>query len=79
MSPRCLGRLGISSQYQMLILVLTRMKLRWHGVGKLKRDYLRLFYSEDHLRQMVMLKRAFDPEGILGRGNLFSEEYLTAF
>ena len=50
-----------------------------HGVGKLKRDYLRLFYSEDHLRQMVMLKRAFDPEGILGRGNLFSEEYLTAF
>ena len=47
-----------------------------HGVGKLKRDYLRLFYSDDHLREMAALKRAFDPAGILGRGNIFSEEYL---
>jgi D-lactate dehydrogenase (cytochrome) len=47
-----------------------------HGIGKLKRDYLRLFYSEDHLREMAALKRAFDPAGILGRGNIFSEDYL---
>lgn len=47
-----------------------------HGVGKLKRDYLRLFYSEENLREMAALKRAFDPAGILGRGNIFSEEYL---
>jgi D-lactate dehydrogenase (cytochrome) len=47
-----------------------------HGVGKLKRDYLRLFYSDENLRQMATLKRAFDPAGILGRGNIFSEEYL---
>jgi D-lactate dehydrogenase (cytochrome) len=47
-----------------------------HGVGKLKRDYLRLFYSEQDLRQMASLKRAFDPAGILGRGNIFSEEFL---
>jgi len=47
-----------------------------HGIGKLKRDYLRLFYSEESLRQMAVLKRAFDPAGILGRGNIFSEEYL---
>jgi D-lactate dehydrogenase (cytochrome) len=47
-----------------------------HGIGKLKRDYLRLFYSEDHLREMAALKRAFDPAGILGRGNIFSEELL---
>jgi len=47
-----------------------------HGIGKLKRDYLRLFYSEQHLREMAALKRAFDPEGILGRGNIFSEEHL---
>jgi D-lactate dehydrogenase (cytochrome) len=44
-----------------------------HGIGKLKRDYLRLFYSEEHLREMAALKRAFDPAGILGRGNIFSE------
>lgn len=47
-----------------------------HGIGKLKRDYLRLFYSEDNLREMAALKRAFDPAGILGRGNIFSEDYL---
>ena len=47
-----------------------------HGIGKLKRDYLRLFYSEENLREMAALKRAFDPAGVLGRGNMFSEEYL---
>ena len=47
-----------------------------HGIGKLKRDYLRLLYSEEHLREMAALKRAFDPAGILGRGNIFSEDYL---
>lgn len=48
-----------------------------HGIGKLKRDYLHLFYSEDHLQEMAALKCAFDPAGILGRGNIFSEELLT--
>ncbi|HEU5459142.1 MAG TPA: FAD-binding oxidoreductase [Pyrinomonadaceae bacterium] len=47
-----------------------------HGVGKLKRDYLRLFYNDAQLREMAALKRAFDPNGILGRGNIFSEELL---
>jgi D-lactate dehydrogenase (cytochrome) len=47
-----------------------------HGIGKLKRDYLRLFYSEENLREMAALKHAFDPVGILGRGNIFPEEYL---
>ena len=47
-----------------------------HGIGKLKRDYLRLMYGENHLREMAALKKAFDPGGILGRGNIFSEEYL---
>ena len=47
-----------------------------HGVGKLKRDYLRLFYTPSQLRDMAALKKAFDPNGILGRGNIFSEELL---
>jgi D-lactate dehydrogenase (cytochrome) len=47
-----------------------------HGIGKLKRDYLRLLYTEDNLREMAALKKAFDPAGILGRGNIFSEEFL---
>ena len=48
-----------------------------HGVGKLKREYLRLFYSVDQLRQMAALKRALDPNGILGRGNIFSEDLMS--
>lgn len=47
-----------------------------HGIGKLKREYLRELYSDKNLREMAVLKRAFDPAGILGRGNIFSEEYL---
>lgn len=47
-----------------------------HGVGKIKRDYLRALYGEARLRQMAALKRAFDPACILGRGNIFAEEFL---
>src|SRR5215203_5857468 len=45
-----------------------------HGVGKLKRDYLRLFYTSEQLHAMAALKKVFDPHWILGRGNIFSEE-----
>jgi D-lactate dehydrogenase (cytochrome) len=48
-----------------------------HGVGKLKRDYLRLFYTDEQLREMATLKKTFDPHGILGRGNIFAEEFLN--
>jgi D-lactate dehydrogenase (cytochrome) len=48
-----------------------------HGVGKLKREYLRFFYTDGQLREMAALKKAFDPNGILGRGNIFSEELLV--
>jgi D-lactate dehydrogenase (cytochrome) len=45
-----------------------------HGVGKLKRDYLHFFYNDKQLREMAALKQALDPNGILGRDNIFSEE-----
>jgi D-lactate dehydrogenase (cytochrome) len=47
-----------------------------HGIGKLKREYLLELYGEQHLREMAALKQAFDPAGILGRGNMFSEAFL---
>lgn len=47
-----------------------------HGIGKLKRQYLGELYGEVHLREMAALKRAFDPAGILGRGNIFADTYL---
>lgn len=48
-----------------------------HGIGKLKREYLAVLYGEQHLREMAALKRTLDPAGILGRGNIFAEEYLA--
>ena len=47
-----------------------------HGIGKIKRDYLRALYGERHLREMAELKRASDPACVLGRGNIFAEELL---
>lgn len=47
-----------------------------HGIGKLKRKYLAAMMGERYLDQMAALKRAFDPRGILGRGNMFDESYL---
>ncbi len=42
-----------------------------HGVGKLKRDFLLKMYGETAVGEMRELKRAFDPNNLLGRGNIF--------
>lgn len=47
-----------------------------HGIGKLKRKYLAAMMGERYLNEMADLKRAFDPNGIIGRGNMFEEKYL---
>ena len=47
-----------------------------HGIGKLKRKYLSAMMGERYLNEMAELKRSFDPNGILGRGNMFDESYL---
>jgi D-lactate dehydrogenase (cytochrome) len=47
-----------------------------HGIGKLKAKYLYVMYGERFLNEMAELKRAFDPHGILGRGNMFDEKFL---
>jgi len=46
-----------------------------HGIGKLKRHYLYVMYGERFLSEMAQLKRAFDPNGILGRGNMFDVKF----
>ena len=49
-----------------------------HGVGKIKRDFLKIMYGEDAIAQMVHLKLAFDPAAQLGRGNLMPVPLLPA-
>ncbi len=45
-----------------------------HGVGKLKSQFLQVMYGQEAVDQMRKLKKTFDPDGILGRGNLFPYE-----
>jgi len=42
-----------------------------HGIGKSKRDYLLMMYGEAAVKEMIALKKALDPNMILGNGNLF--------
>ncbi len=43
-----------------------------HGLGKLKRDLLAIQYPPDIIAQMVDLKKRYDPQFIMGPGNIFS-------
>jgi D-lactate dehydrogenase (cytochrome) len=47
-----------------------------HGIGKHKSKYLYVQHGERYLNEMAELKKAFDPNGILGRGNMFDEKFL---
>lgn len=42
-----------------------------HGIGKTKREFLKLLYGEKGVKEMFAIKRALDPNLILGRGNIF--------
>jgi D-lactate dehydrogenase (cytochrome) len=42
-----------------------------HGIGKTKRAFVQLLYGKEGMREMMRVKKAFDPHLILGRGNIF--------
>jgi D-lactate dehydrogenase (cytochrome) len=47
-----------------------------HGIGKMKRHLLKMMFSDAAISQMVMTKRALDPNEILCPGNMFLDETL---
>ena len=42
-----------------------------HGIGKLKREFLKILYGKEGIDQMREVKKVFDPEGRLNAGNVF--------
>lgn len=47
-----------------------------HGIGKLKHQYLLEMYGEKVIRQFAEMKKKFDPNLIMGIGNIFDSKYL---
>ena len=45
-----------------------------HGIGKLKKWLLEELYSQVQMNEMYKLKKLFDPEGLLDRGNIFTDK-----
>ncbi len=43
-----------------------------HGVGKLKRNLLKVMYGEKCVEEMFQVKKTLDPQLILNRGNIFA-------
>lgn len=42
-----------------------------HGIGKLKKEYLKIMYKNNELKEMKKIKTILDPKNILNRNNLF--------
>ena len=47
-----------------------------HGIGKIKHKYLEIMYGRQSISDMARIKKAFDPNCILGLDNIFSKEVL---
>ena len=43
-----------------------------HGIGILKRPYLKMSRTEEEIETMRTLKRALDPKNILNPGRIFT-------
>lgn len=58
------------------VLVLGGAPMAEHGVGRnrLKQEFLKKFYGQKAIEQMVQIKQALDPRGILSPGVLFPKE-----
>lgn len=43
-----------------------------HGIGKIKHQYLKEMYGDAGIQEMIRIKKHFDPNCILNKGNIFN-------
>jgi D-lactate dehydrogenase (cytochrome) len=49
-----------------------------HGIGKIRRKYLEMMYGRSGMLEMARVKKAIDPNCILGLDNIFQKELLKS-
>ncbi|MDD4182688.1 MAG: FAD-binding oxidoreductase [Candidatus Omnitrophica bacterium] len=49
-----------------------------HGIGKIKKPYLKIMYDKSQIEEMARLKKYFDPNCIMGLDNIFEKEILSS-
>ena len=49
-----------------------------HGIGKTRRKYLQEMYGRNGILEMARIKKALDPNCILGVDNIFQKEILKS-
>ena len=49
-----------------------------HGIGKIRRKYLEIMYGKEGILEMARIKKALDPNCILGLDNIFPKEVLKS-
>jgi len=47
-----------------------------HGIGKIKKPYLKIMYDKSQIEEMARLKKYFDPNCLMGLDNIFEKEIL---
>ncbi len=49
-----------------------------HGIGKIKKPYLKIMYNNQEIGQMVSMKKYFDPHCLMGLDNIFEKDLLIS-
>jgi FAD/FMN-containing dehydrogenase len=63
--------MGLMKEFAAAVVAMGGTVSAEHGLGKRKRDYLKLQFTPEQIEKMQEIKRRLDPHWLLGRGTLF--------
>lgn len=65
---------GMYQEWAQKVIALGGTVSAEHGIGKMKTALLREMYGDKGIKEMQRIKKLFDPESLLNKGNLFSAQ-----